>query len=114
MKISEEEKKSLEKLIELVRENPDLPIIPMVDGEVVPDDSCMQWMGSWGDCCIDHYIIAKERVYFLDDDEEEILAALHGQEWVEEATDDEWNAAYENVPWITAIIVHIEPTKNEG
>lgn len=114
MKISEKEKKSLEKLIELVRENPELPIVPMVDGDIVPDDSAMRWMGSWGDCRIDHYLPTRERVYFLDDDEEDILSALHGWKWVDEATDDEWNTAYENIPWITAIIVNIDMPKIEG
>ena len=53
-------------------------------------------------------------MYFLDDDEEDILSALHGWKWVDEATDDEWNTAYENIPWITAIIVNIDMPKIEG
>lgn len=35
-------------LIRLIQENPDLPIIPMVNEEVVADDSYTYWMGEWG------------------------------------------------------------------
>ena len=109
MKITEKEKKNREKLFKLMQENPDLPVIPMVDEEIVADDCSMRWMGSWGDARIDELLTTKERIYFRNyNDEEEILTALHGWEWVEAASDEEWKTAYENVPWITAIIVNID------
>ncbi len=37
-----------EKLLNLIAENPELPIIPVVDSEVVADDSYGYWRGWWG------------------------------------------------------------------
>lgn len=34
-----------EKFLKLVQENPGLPIVPMVDEEVVADDCSSYWMG---------------------------------------------------------------------
>jgi hypothetical protein len=42
-----------EELLRLVRDNPDLRIIPMVDTEVVYDDSYSSWAGAWGYAYID-------------------------------------------------------------
>lgn len=106
--ITEKEKQNRDKLFKLMQENPELPVIPMVDSEIVADYCYTRWIGSWGNSYIDHYIPGKERIFFIDDDEEDVLAALHGWEWVENATDEEWSRAYENVPWITAIIVNID------
>lgn len=36
-----------EELLKLIKENPDLPIVPMVDSEVVQDDFGY-WLGAWG------------------------------------------------------------------
>lgn len=48
-----------EKFLRLVRENPDLPIIPMVDSAVVADNDYGSWLGSFGDCRIDSYVSLK-------------------------------------------------------
>ena len=37
-----------ENLLQLIKENPDLPIVPMVDQEIVADDCCTWWIGKWG------------------------------------------------------------------
>lgn len=106
--ITEKERRNREKLLQLMQKNPDLPVIPMVDSEIVVDYSYGRWKGSWGASHIDHFIEGKTRIIFIDDEEEEVLSELHGSEWVENATDEEWDKAYENVPWITAIIVNID------
>ena len=43
--ITEYEKKNREELFRLMRENPELPVVPMVDGEIAFDE-CGYWMGS--------------------------------------------------------------------
>lgn len=48
-----------EKFLRLVRENQDLPIIPMVDSAVVADNDYGSWLGSFGDCRIDSYVSLK-------------------------------------------------------
>lgn len=34
------QKERLDELFKLIKENPDLPILPMVDSEIVADDYC--------------------------------------------------------------------------
>lgn len=46
--LSEKEKNNRAELFKLIQENPDLPIVPMVDSDVVADD-CGHWMGHGGD-----------------------------------------------------------------
>lgn len=48
-----------EKFLRLVKENPDVPIIPMVDSAVVADKDYGLWLGSFGDCRIDSYVSLK-------------------------------------------------------
>ena len=50
-----------EKFLKLVKENPDLPIVPMVDEEVVADDCSTYWMGEWGYSEVTEYYIGKEK-----------------------------------------------------
>lgn len=50
-------------LLNLVKENPDLPIVPMVDYEVVCDDGCCRWMGSFGYAHVGEYACFNERFY---------------------------------------------------
>lgn len=45
--ISEKDRKNREELFKLMQENPELPVVPMVDGEI-PGDDCGYWLGSWG------------------------------------------------------------------
>ena len=49
-------------LLKLVKENPNLPVVPMVDYEVVPED-CGRWMGSFGHCYVGEYTCYNDRFY---------------------------------------------------
>ena len=105
--ITERERKNRDELFKLMRENPDLPVVPMVDEEVVADDCCSWWLGSWGCSQIQKYLSTEERVYFDDDDPEDVLTEVKGWDWYENATDAEIDAEFENLPWIEAITVSI-------
>ena len=48
---------NLKELFKLIEKRPDLPVVAMVDCEVVGDDSYGYWMGEWGKCEIDKYIV---------------------------------------------------------
>lgn len=104
----------MNKLLDLIKDNPDLPIIPMVDSEVVADYGGY-WMGKWGHCEVTEYYLGRERVHFKDDDEEDVLNDLEGCRYshdkdgrdIYELTDEEWNELYQSVPWIKAIVVYI-------
>lgn len=108
-----------EKFLRLVKENPDLPIIPMVDSSFVADDDYGSWIGSFGDCRIDSYVSLKyygEEKFFTRYGDEYIL-----KEYFEEQIADELGAddiyeyieklareKIEKLPWIKAIIVYID------
>lgn len=106
--MNEQEKKNREELFELMQEYQGLPIVPMVDSEVVADNCYMWWLAHWGNARIDAYLIVDERVYIKSlDDEYDVLAAVHGWEKYEKMTDEEAYRACKELPWIEAIIVHI-------
>ena len=51
--ITEKEKKNRDELFRLMQENPDLPVVLMVDSDIVVNDGCNLWMGSWGNSHIE-------------------------------------------------------------
>jgi len=107
-KITEAEKRSREKLFRLMRENPDLPVVPMVDSEVVADDSYSYWMGYWGNAELSGYILTDDRVLFRGlSDDEEVLDALGEYAGWEDWPDEKVDEAVKNFPWIECIVVYI-------
>lgn len=98
-----------EELFKLMQENPELPVVPMVDSEVVCDDDYARWTGSWGSASIDEYFTHDERVFFRsDDDTDDVLGYVLNAEEYEEMTDEEAEAVYDALPWVKAIIVNID------
>ena len=59
---------NIQKLITLATEHPELPIIAMVDGEIVGDDSYHRWVGYFGRVELGEYVLYDDR--FIDDREE--------------------------------------------
>ena len=102
------------KIIKLIEENPDLPIVPMVDSEVVAED-CGYWLGKWGRCEVTEYYEGRERIHFKDDDEEDVLNDLGGCEYshdphgrdIYDHSDDEWAKLYNSIQWVKCIVVYI-------
>lgn len=106
MKQTQAEK--LEALLQLMKENPDLPVVPMVDSEVVGGEYGARWMGSWGRAYIDRYWRGEERLYFYDEnDTEDVLEETKGWDWMDEATDAEALEVYRGLPWVQCIVVDI-------
>ena len=110
--ITEKEKQNFEKLLRLKQENPNLPIIPMVDCEIVMGDEYCRWMGAWGSSSIEQYLMGKERVYFREDNDEceveTLVSEVFGYDAYENMSDAEANRAYAEMPWKKAIIVNID------
>ncbi len=110
--ISEKEKQSREELFKLMRENPELPIVPMVDSDIVADNGYAYWKGAWGSSSIMEYLVGEESVHFREDDDwEEVERTLTdgfmSWEQFESMTDVEAGKAYASLPWIKAIVVYI-------
>lgn len=59
---------NIQKLITLATEHPELPVIAMVDGEIVMDDSYSRWVGYFGSVELGEYVFYDDR--FIDDREE--------------------------------------------
>lgn len=58
---------NIQKLITLAADHPELPIIAMVDGEVVGDDSYSRWVGYFGSVELGEFVLYNDR--FIDDRE---------------------------------------------
>ena len=104
-----------EQFLELVKENPDLPIVPMVDQEVVADDSYSWWLGKFQRSEVTEYYLGHDRIHFKNDDEEDVLGDLADCDYchapdgrdIYDLSDEEWAELYKSIPWAKAIIVYI-------
>lgn len=95
-------------LLDLIKENPHLPIVPMVDSEVVADTDYSWWRGCWGHARVDKYYESDEGIYFYDENDiESLIEDVMGWDWYENKTDDEALEAYRNLPWVKCIVVNI-------
>lgn len=109
MLMSETELKNMETLFQLMRENPALPVIPMVDGEI-PGDDCGYWLGAWGTAVLDKYLIASDRVIFKSDDDvfDTLERFLPTDEfYLLPDVESECRKSYDALPWKEAIVVYI-------
>ena len=99
------QKENLEKLFQLIKENPELPIVPMVDSEIVCENYGI-WMGSIGKVKTERYIMVDDGFYFYSEKDSEVLEYFGTNK--ARMSDEELKQAYENLPWIEAIIVNID------
>lgn len=109
--ITEKERNYREELFKLMQENPELPVVPMVDGEIPGDDSGW-WLGAWGSAHVDEYLLTNnsERMVFKSDGEVfDVLEQHLSDEEYEQLpeTAEECRPYYDALPWTKAIIVYI-------
>lgn len=109
--ISERERKAREELFRLMQENPDLPVVPMVDGEILGDDSGY-WLAGWGQARVDEYLVCEhsERVAFKSDGD--VFGTLEDYLSYDDFDklpdlESECRPIYDALPWTKAIIVYI-------
>lgn len=104
--------------LELIKNNPDLPIIPMVDSEVCCGNEYDYWCGSWTRSEVDEYCIfhmrGEERFFSRDEQDkiEEYLADDFSDfEEYADLSDEEFNKVVkekiEGLNWTRAIVVWI-------
>ena len=109
--MTERERENREELFRLIKENPELPIVPMVDADIVCDD-CGYWLGAWGRAEVDEYFISEraERVFYKSDGDVFDVLERHLSDEEFEAlpeSEEECRPYYDKLPWIKAIIVYI-------
>lgn len=95
-----------------MNENPELPVVPMVNGEIPGDDSGW-WLGAWGSSRIDEYLLTRNYewiVFKSDDDVFDVLEKHLSDEEFEKlpGTEAECRSYYDALPWIKAIVVNID------
>lgn len=116
--MTEKQRKNTKELFKLIKENPDLPIVPMVDAEIIGDDSGY-WLGSWGEAYIDKYILHEDYgVIFYEENDPDITDIFEKFFDYAECGIDEEIPDSEAIPlmkqkidtldWIKAIIVYIK------
>jgi hypothetical protein len=110
----EKQKKNVDILLQLIAENPGLPIVPMVATDCVSDDSFSCWMAEWGEARVDKYWVADERIYSYIQDIDELQ-----EDWVDNNYEDyPEGTEYETLigiakkeidgyDWVDAIIIYI-------
>ena len=110
--MTEKERKNHDDLFKLMQENPDLPVVPMVDADIVAGDDYGRWMGSWGSASVDEYLIPPDDrpMFFKSDDDvfdtlEQCLPEAEFEALPE--NDSECRPFYDALPWVKAIIVNI-------
>ena len=99
----------IKNFIQLIKENPELPVVPMVDGEVCLDD-CHRWMGAFGHCYVGEYAFFGDQVYFDRDELEEDYYNFNSEFYCF-LPDDEISKSIQNETkdwWTKAIIVYID------
>ena len=105
------QKKNLFSLFELIKQNQELPIVPMVDYEIIGGDNG-RWLGEWGNSHIGEYMLGEDRVYFRDDkapsEMERVVIEKYGYGAYEAMSWDEVKKDYAEMPWIKAIIINID------
>ena len=106
------QKENVSKLLELIKENPDIEILPMVATECVCDDSFGYWASEWGSAEVTKYWVGDERVYQYDDFGDLV------DEWIDNnyedfpgTSDGELEEIAKKVvseyEWVDAIVVYI-------
>jgi len=100
-------------LVDLINENPDLPVITMVDAEVVADDTYGRWYSSIGSSRVDEYVIY-EKCYgdnpniIYKSDIDEIIEDLEERHEDDLITEEEAGKMALALDWKRAIFLNVD------
>lgn len=115
----EKQTENLKELFALIRKHPDLPIVAVVDSEVVAEEGYAYWLGSWGSCIVDKYIIHEDYgVIFYDQGKPDTVDIFEKYfDYAECGIDEEMpdrealplmKEKIDTLDWVEAIIVYIQ------
>lgn len=100
--------KYIKQLLDLIQQRPELPIIPMVDYEVVCGDESSRWMGSFGSAEVTKYVCGEEHIFFYDESEmEPALREIVGDDWYDASNEENDLEKYRSLAWTECIAVDI-------
>lgn len=116
----ERQQNNIGNLLELVKENPELEIVPMVSDEIGGTDY-KYYLGAWGTAEIDEAYHLDDRIYFRSEDEGELYEGYADNIYLDDfpsqkiLSDDEIERIDEKavklvkgLPWEKVIVVKIE------
>lgn len=117
--VMQKQSDNLRELFKLIGKHPDLPIVAMVDSDVVADDCCSFWMGEWGECEVDKYIVHENYgVIFYEQGRPDTVDIFekyfdYAECGIDEEMPDEqalplMKEKIDTLDWTEAIIVHID------
>ena len=112
-----QQKENVQDLLGLIAKHPDLPIVAMVDSEIVAEDGGY-WLGSWGSCEVDKYIVHEYYgVIFYEKGQPDTVDIFekyfdYAECGIDEELPDEvalplMKEKVDSLPWKEAIIVYI-------
>lgn len=105
----------LRKLLSLMCIYPELPVIPMVDSDVVTDEGYMYWQGSFGDSLVDKYITTANGIILKGHaDTFEVLEMVYTPEEIQHMNNSELEILFNGLPWKSAIVVYIKLPEREN
>lgn len=118
----EKQADNLKELFTLIRKHPDLPIVPMVDAELVGEDSG-RWLGSLGQAYIDKFLHYDGEYLTYDKGDPDIVSIFekifdYEECGIDEEMPDEealpiMREKVDSLPWIEAIIVNVDTPEPE-
>lgn len=99
-------------LLQLIKDNHELSIVPMVDSDVVASDDFSWWTAEWGRASIEEIWNDDERVYIRSKDEETLIDRLGDSlEFLHNLSDEEAEKQatkeVDNYKWEKVIAVRI-------
>ena len=98
----EEQQERIKQLLQLIKENPTLEILPMVNSECVQSDDFRYWGAEWGEAKIDEYYVNDERIYYKSSDYDDLV------DEEDQETQEAAEHIVDNFEWVKDIVVHIE------
>ncbi len=108
--ILKSQQENIQSLLELIKENPGLKILPLVETDCVPDDGYCSWVNQWGTAEIEEvwHPEGAERIYIKSDDFEGLVEELYSKsDYSEEYTEKIVNS----YDWQKVILVRIVPER---
>lgn len=109
----EKQKSKTDDLLKLIKENPDLEIVPMVDTDCVASDDFSWWIASWGSATIEEIYNHEERCYVRSSDEDYVgelifdRLELNNPSWSDSYLEEQTEKELKEVEWEKVIAVKI-------
>ncbi|WP_106494920.1 hypothetical protein [Lentibacillus sp. Marseille-P4043] len=110
---SEKQQNNVNELLKLIKENPDLDIVPMVDTDVVAGDDFGWWVAGWGSASIEEIYDHNERCYVRSKDEDEVGELIYDRlemnnpAWSDTYLQEQTDKELKEIEWDKVIAVKI-------